>query len=175
VADIPTAFVATDGRGKPVIGVLAECDARQVLAVWERVERAATGAAAGTDTKVETEVVDGGDALLPNETLACMIDANLRRVGWRALRERGVPVRGDARCHAATLCGDRGDPAEAEHTKRLHALGRRGSTDGGDVSWVVPNSGVSTAMGVPSTPAHSRQAVAAGGTGRCPPPRRRWC
>jgi aminobenzoyl-glutamate utilization protein B len=40
----------------------------------------------------------------------------------------------------------------------------RGSTDVGDVSWVVPTSGFSTACWVPGTPAHSWQACAAGGT-----------
>jgi aminobenzoyl-glutamate utilization protein B len=40
----------------------------------------------------------------------------------------------------------------------------RGSTDVGDVSWVVPTTGFTTACWVPGTPAHSWQAVAAGGT-----------
>ena len=40
---------------------------------------------------------------------------------------------------------------------------RRSSTDVGDVSWVVPTAGFSTATWVPGTPAHSWQAVAAGG------------
>jgi aminobenzoyl-glutamate utilization protein B len=39
-----------------------------------------------------------------------------------------------------------------------------GSTDVGDVSWVVPTVGLSTATWVPGTAAHSWQAVAAGGT-----------
>ena len=39
-----------------------------------------------------------------------------------------------------------------------------GSTDVGDVSWTVPTAGFSTATWVPGTPAHSWQAVAAGGT-----------
>ena len=39
-----------------------------------------------------------------------------------------------------------------------------GSTDVGDVSWVVPTTGLSTATWVPGTSAHSWQAVAAGGT-----------
>lgn len=38
------------------------------------------------------------------------------------------------------------------------------STDVADVSWVVPTVGLSTATWVPGTPAHSWQAVAAGGT-----------
>jgi aminobenzoyl-glutamate utilization protein B len=55
----------------------------------------------------------------------------------------------------------------------LDAIGRvenadgtigKGSTDVGDVSWVVPVTGFTTACWVPGTPAHSWQAVAAGGT-----------
>ena len=39
-----------------------------------------------------------------------------------------------------------------------------GSTDVGDVSWVVPTAGIRTATWVPGTAAHSWQAVASGGT-----------
>ena len=39
-----------------------------------------------------------------------------------------------------------------------------GSSDVGDVSWVVPTAGFTTACFVPGTTAHSWQAVAAGGT-----------
>ena len=42
--------------------------------------------------------------------------------------------------------------------------GSGGSTDVGDVSWVVPTAGLRTATWVPGTPAHSWQAIAAGGT-----------
>ena len=38
-----------------------------------------------------------------------------------------------------------------------------GSTDVGDISWLVPTAGFTTATWVPGTPAHSWQAVAAGG------------
>jgi aminobenzoyl-glutamate utilization protein B len=38
-----------------------------------------------------------------------------------------------------------------------------GSTDVGDVSWLVPTAGFSAATWVPGTPGHSWQAVAAGG------------
>ena len=39
-----------------------------------------------------------------------------------------------------------------------------GSTDVGDVSYSVPTAGLRTATWIPGTPAHSWQAVAAGGT-----------
>ena len=47
---------------------------------------------------------------------------------------------------------------------RTGQSGGGGSTDVGDVSWVVPTAGFSTACWVPGTSAHSWQAVAAGGT-----------
>ena len=42
--------------------------------------------------------------------------------------------------------------------------GKGGSTDVGDVSWMVPTAGMRSATWVPGTGAHSWQAVAAGGT-----------
>ena len=39
----------------------------------------------------------------------------------------------------------------------------KGSTDVGDVSWMVPTAGLNTATWVPGTSAHSWQAIAAGG------------
>ena len=41
--------------------------------------------------------------------------------------------------------------------------GSGGSTDVGDVSWVVPTTGFNAACFVPGTPGHSWQAVACGG------------
>ena len=41
----------------------------------------------------------------------------------------------------------------------------KGSTDVGDVSWVVPTVGFGAATWVPGTAAHSWQAIAAGGMG----------
>jgi aminobenzoyl-glutamate utilization protein B len=46
----------------------------------------------------------------------------------------------------------------------LHIDKDQGSTDVGDVSYVVPTVGVFTASWVPGTSAHSWQAVASGGT-----------
>ncbi len=39
-----------------------------------------------------------------------------------------------------------------------------GSTDVGDISWIVPTTGFTTACFVPGTPGHSWQVVACGGT-----------
>jgi len=161
-------YVITAGGGAPnVVPDFAEVyyyvrhrDAKVVTELWQRVEKAADGAAMGTGTTVELEVINGVYALLPNETLARAIDANLRRVG-------GVRYTPEERAFAEkirpTLADGGRDPAEAERVKSFARSDGGGSTDVGDVSWVVPNSGFSTATWVPGTPAHSWQAVAAGG------------
>ena len=162
-------YVITSGGSAPnVVPDFAEVyyyarhrDAKIVKAVWERVEKAAQGAALGTGTSVDVEIVNGVYALLPNETLARAIDANLRRVGGVAYapEERRFADR-----IATTLSGERVDvAAEAARVRPFAESEPGGSTDVGDVSWVVPNSGLSTATWVPGTPAHSWQAVAAGG------------
>src|SRR5918992_779108 len=161
-------YVITNGGAAPnVVPDFSEVyyyvrhkDAKVVLELWERIQKAADGAALGTGTKVELEVINGVYALLPNETLARAVDANLRRVG-------GITYTSAERAFAekigATLTGGARDPAEAERVKPFAQSDAGGSTDVGDVSWVVPNSGFNTATWVPGTPAHSWQAVAAGG------------
>ena len=136
-------------------------DAKIVNDIWDRVVKSAEGAALGTETKMEQEVVNGVFALLPNETLARVVDANLRAVG-------GVPYTADERAFAERIQKTLGDDVPpvtqagtiAAFTKESDA---GGSTDVGDVSWVVPNAGLNAATWVPGTPAHSWQAVAAGG------------
>jgi aminobenzoyl-glutamate utilization protein B len=161
-------YVVTNGGAAPnivpdfseVYYYVRHKDAKVVLEIWDRIQKAADGAALGTGTRVELEVINGVYALLPNETLARAIDANLRRVG-------GVAYTAEERAFAekigATLTAGARPPAEAEQVKPFAPSDGGGSTDVGDVSWVVPNSGFSTATWIPGTPAHSWQAVAAGG------------
>src|SRR5205085_4913039 len=59
------------------------------------------------------------------------------------------------------------DKVPLESVAQVHELAggvSMGSTDVGDVSWVVPTAGFTTACWVPGTPAHSWQATACGGT-----------
>lgn len=163
-------YVITDGGKAPnVVPDFAEGyyyvrhqDARVVLEVWDRIKKAAEGAAMGTETKVEEEVVNGVYALMPNEALARVVDANLRAVG-------GVTYTAEERAFAdkirTTLGADLPPVTQAgtvlPFTPRDVATG--GSTDVGDVSWVVPNGRFYAATWVPGTPSHSWQAVAAGG------------
>ena len=56
---------------------------------------------------------------------------------------------------------ERGSQENVQPYKTSHSYG---STDVGDVSWLVPTAGIRTATWVPGTAAHSWQAVSAGGT-----------
>ena len=64
-----------------------------------------------------------------------------------------------------TLVGRLPDIASAGVVQPFEIRQNMGSTDVGDVSWLVPTVGFYTATWVPGTAAHSWQAVAAGGMG----------
>ncbi|MEP2495558.1 MAG: amidohydrolase, partial [Parasphingorhabdus sp.] len=131
-----------------------------VDAIWTRLEDAARGAALGTGTKVDWEVIHGNNPLLVNEPLAKMMDAKLRQVG-------GVTYTAEEQKFAEGIY--------ASFDKPGHALGSQeeiqaytvslgyGSTDVGDVSYATPTVGLRTATWVPGTSAHSWQSSAASG------------
>ncbi len=136
-------------------------DAGQVVQLFQRVVQAAEAAALGTDTRMTYEVMHGNYPVLPNETLAKLVDGNLRDLGGFLYDDA---ERAFARAIRKTLSGNL--PA-VDTTNEIQPYVLRqsmGSTDVGDVSWNVPTVGFTTATWVPGTPAHSWQAVAAGGT-----------
>lgn len=134
----------------------------QVKAVWERVTQAAQGAAIGTGTRYEVEITGGTYDLLYNEVLAKLVNNNLQSVGGYTLTDAEKEF-------AAKIQQTFSSPPALSTTAEIEKFGTKeeqasGSTDVGDVSWVVPTAGLSTATWVPGTAAHSWQAVAAGGT-----------
>ena len=161
-------YVITQGGSAPnvvpdsaeVFYYVRHSDADEVRALWTRLEDAAKGAAMGTGTQVEWEIIHGNNPLLVNETLALVMDAKLREVG-------GVAYTPTEAGWAKELSDSLGDAAEPlEDAARVQPYGRAlgyGSTDVGDVSWTTPTVGVRTATWVPGTSAHSWQAVAASG------------
>ncbi|MEO1101017.1 MAG: amidohydrolase [Pseudomonadota bacterium] len=129
--------------------------------IWARMEDAARGAALGTGTTVEWEVIHGNNPLLVNEVLATEMDANLRSVG-------GIDYTAEERAFVEEIRASFANPAlsvasAAEIQPYEVSLGY-GSTDVGDVSIAVPTVGVRTATWAPGTAAHTWQAVAASGT-----------
>lgn len=137
-------------------------NAKTLEGIWERVVKVAEGAALGTGTTMEHEVIHGIHSVLPNEALARLVDANLRHLGGVVYTPEDVAF---AQTIRETL-GTTDVPLGSEKTiQPFMPRTTKGSTDVGDVSWMVPTAGLGTATWVPGTSAHSWQAVAAGGTG----------
>ncbi|MBX2814555.1 MAG: amidohydrolase [Saprospiraceae bacterium] len=137
--------------------------ADQVKKNFEWLVQAAEGAALGTQTRMEYEVIHGLFNLVPNEALSRVMHRNLLKVG-------GVYYNDAEMQFARELSKSYADiPFSLESAKAVLPFsvkerGSGGSTDVGDVSWVVPTAGMRAATWVPGTSAHSWQAVAAGGT-----------
>lgn len=136
-------------------------DVAQVKQMWQRVLKAAEGAAMGTDTEVEVEIVSGIYGLLPSETLAKVMHKNLTTVGGVTYDEKELAF---AQKIQDTFDAPRVPPlSNAEDIQPYRLSHFSASTDVGDVSYVVPTVGLGTATWVPGTIAHTWQAVAADG------------
>ena len=132
-----------------------------VEAIWKRLEQAAQGAAMGTGTTVEWEVIHGNNPLLVNETLARMMDAKLHEVG-------GITYNAEEQKFAETLFASFESPqfklGSQEKIQPFEVTLGYGSTDVGDVSYATPTVGLRAATWVPGTSSHSWQSAAASGT-----------
>jgi len=162
-------YVVTNGGKAPnvvpdeaeVYYYVRHVDMNVVKNVWGRVIDAAKGAAIGTGTTYDLQLIGSVYSLLPNETLLKVEQRALERVG-------GYTYTPEERVFAETL-----QQSEAFVPVTLDAIRKvkplvvgqpgAGSTDVGDVSWMVPTVQLSAATWVPGTAAHSWQAVAAGG------------
>jgi len=164
-------YVISDGGLAPnVVPATAEVyyyvrhpDAGMVRELFDRMIEASNGAALGTGTTVEHEVVNGVYNLLPNTTLARTMYDNLEAVG-------GVEYNAEELRFAEVMYGTLPDgilplssAAEVQPFDPNPPTGMA-STDVGDVSWVVPTTGLSTATYVPGVVSHTWQAAAVSGT-----------
>lgn len=133
-----------------------------VMDIFDRMVNAAEGAALGTGTTMDYEIIGGTHELLPNLILQEMVHKNLTKVGGVQYNETELSF---ANTIAKTLGQDGADQETAATIAPYQTTAKAGgSTDVGDVSFVVPTVGFGTATWVPGTAAHSWQAVAAGGT-----------
>ncbi len=82
-------YVITNGGAAPnVVPDFAEVyyyvrhpDSKQVAEIFDRLVKTSQGAALGTGTTVEHEIIHAVYAMLPSEALALVMDRNLRKVG----------------------------------------------------------------------------------------------
>jgi aminobenzoyl-glutamate utilization protein B len=116
-------------------------DMRILDGIWERIVNASKGAALGTGTQVEMEVVNAVYNILPNDALADVMQQALNRVG-----------------------GFGYSPEESRFATEIRKTLTGTIPPMGTEEKVLPTVQMSAATWVPGTPAHSWQAVASGGT-----------
>ncbi|RFS19306.1 amidohydrolase [Chitinophaga silvatica] len=168
-------YVITKGGDAPnVVPAFAEVyyyvrnpEMKVVKSVWDRLVKAAEGAALGTGTRMDYEVIGGVYNMQPNETLSRLMDKNLRQVG-------GFTYSADENVFASQIqktfvdTTGIGNPAAIASKVAPFQIVKESnggaSSDVADVSWVVPTAGIVTATFVPGSSGHSWQNVAAAGS-----------
>jgi aminobenzoyl-glutamate utilization protein B len=161
-------YVITNGGKAPnVVPDFAEVfyyvrnpERANVESIFNRVVKTAEAAAMGTETSMDYEVIDGTHDLLINKTLAINMQANLEKVGGLTYTAEELKFGKELQ---SSFTGKIPSLDSARFIKPLESEKNQGSTDVGDVSYVVPTVGLTTATWIPGTPAHSWQAAACGG------------
>jgi len=134
---------------------------KMVEELFQRTVKAARGAAEGTETTLSYEVIHGNYSLMPNDTLQSLMNKQLIKRGGIVYDKK---EREFAEEIYKTLLNPSASIGDQEKILPYRAFHGYGSTDVGDVSWLVPTAGARIASWVPGTPGHSWQAVASGGT-----------
>jgi len=134
---------------------------QMVEKLFNRVVKAAKGAAMGTETTVSFEVIHGNYSLMPNDTLQKIMHEKLSARGGVTYSSKENKFANTIYKTLLSPTAQLGDQEKVLSYKPTHG---HGSTDVGDVSWLVPTAGLRISTWVPGTAAHSWQAVAAGGT-----------
>mgnify|MGYP001250990668 FL=1 len=129
--------------------------------LFQRVVKTAEGAAIGTDTKMTYEVMHGNYSLLPNNVVQKLMHKHLATFGGFSYSDKELEY---AEKIYKTFLKPTLEIGSQEYVTEFSNSHSYGSTDVGDVSWVVPTAGLRTATWVPGTAAHSWQAVSSGGT-----------
>ena len=163
-------YIITNGGSAPnivpefseVYYVVRHPDPRVAADIFDRVKKAAEGAALGTGTKMDYELIGGDYSVLPNDVLGRVVDSSLRRIGAPQWNAQEIDF---AQKMQKTLGPGPLPAVSSAQTIRAYRVNgqKYSSTDSGDVSWVTPLATLNTATWVPGTPAHSWQATAADG------------
>lgn len=154
----------------------------QLDPLFERVKDIARGAALMTGTEVEITVISGMSNMLPNDTVNEVLQAKLHEVGAPKFteeehafaRELSKSIPADSLETGAYVYGLTSKDVAALKDKVLYEeilppnkseVILPGSTDVGDVSWVVPTGQIFTTCWALGSPGHSWQIVAQGKMG----------
>lgn len=133
-----------------------------VVDIFDRVVKAAEGAAIGTGTSMKYEVIGGTHDLMFVDTLNAAMQKELELAGGVQLSATDLEFGRKIQSSFSV------QPPDINSSSKVYTPDMKqdlpGSTDVGDVSYNVPTVGVWAATWIPGTSAHSWQAVACGGT-----------
>src|SRR5262245_47655752 len=147
-------------------------------ALIERVRKVADGAAMMTETAVDVKVISGVSNLLGNTPLEKAMQSQLDRLGappfdaadkkYAAEIQQTLSVEDIASAYARAGMAPRKDTPLCDFIVPYGTRGApmMGSTDVGDVSWVVPTVQARVATHAIGTPGHSWQITAQGKSGQ---------
>ncbi|MCA9034963.1 MAG: amidohydrolase [Planctomycetaceae bacterium] len=159
--------ITSGGEAPNVVPAFAEVyyyvrhpEARVLRPLYERLEKCAKAGALGTETELTIKYEGGIREILPNQTLSTLMERNLQKLNDLEYTDEEMQF-------AVRMREQIPQPEPLESIRSVSNVSGtvgKGSTDVGDVSWIVPTSGFTTACWIPGTPGHSWQAVACGGT-----------
>ena len=164
-------YVITDGGKAPnvvpdraSVKYYFRSPSREVVRdLLERAIAAARGAAMGTGTTMDYELVSGNYERLPNEEMAALVGRSLEAVG-------GIKLDGREMEFARAVAAESGvDAALIDRLSVVVPPADEGyeayvSSDVGNVTWAVPTGSFRYACFTPGGVGHSWQQVASGGT-----------
>ncbi|WP_144607094.1 amidohydrolase [Algoriphagus algorifonticola] len=132
-----------------------------LVPVWKRVEEMAEGAAILANVDYKVNLISGVHEVLVNRTGSAALQKNLENLGSISYTEEEQNFA--KKIQEATGKPQIGLVSKIEPMEETaeHSMG--GSTDVGDVSWVVPTIRLSATTAPNGTPWHSWAVVAAGG------------
>jgi aminobenzoyl-glutamate utilization protein B len=132
-----------------------------MVKVWKRVEEIAKGAAIMADVNYKITLVSGVHEVLVNRTGAAALQKNLEYLGELQFTDEEVEFA--KKIQEATNKPQIGFDTKIEPMEETLEHPRGGSTDVGDVSWVVPTIRLSATVAPKDTPWHSWAVVACAG------------
>jgi len=131
-----------------------------VSKLYPRLLKCAEAGALATETKLEVKYEGGIMEILPNDPLSQVVKANLMKLN-------DISYTDEEKKFALRLQESLEEKTPLDVVQKVFSVSGttgKGSTDVGDVSWLVPTAGFSTACFVPGSAGHSWQNVAASGT-----------
>ena len=135
---------------------------RDCVALLDRVDRIASGAALMTDTVLDREFIDGTAQLVPNHTLEKVLYSNFEKIPLPVHTPEEIALAEEIK----KTCPDSASPEALSSVLLSHESSEKfvpGSTDVGDVSWLTPTAQIHVSAFVSGAPGHSWQNVSTAG------------